>query len=103
FGVMPGHVPSIIALDIGEVSIQQSGDREFWATSGGYAEIHPDRVVLIVESAERSSNIDIDRAKSAAERAKDRLEKKKQEQIDEARARAALNRAMNRLSVAKRS
>lgn len=103
FGVMPGHVASIIALDIGEVSIKQSGEREFWATSGGYAEIHPDRVVLIVESAERSSNIDVERAKSAAERAKNRLEKKKQEQIDEARARAALNRAMNRLSVAKRS
>ena len=103
FGVMPGHVASIIALDIGEVSIQQTGEREFWATSGGYAEIHPDRVVLIVESAERASNIDVDRAEAAAERAKNRLEKKKQEQIDEMRARAALNRALNRLSVAKRS
>ncbi len=103
FGVMPGHVPAIIALDVGEISIEQNDDREYWATGGGYAEIHQDRVILLVESAERSSDIDTERAESSAERARNRLEKKREEQIDEARARASLERALNRLGVANRS
>lgn len=103
FGVMPGHVPAIIALDVGELSLQQGNDREYWATSGGYAEIHQDKVVLLVESAEQATDIDVDRANQALNRAQKRLKAEGKEGIDEERAQNAYQRAKNRLAVAKRT
>jgi len=102
FGVMPGHVPSVITLDIGEIAVEQTGDRKYIATSGGYAEIHAERVVLIVETAERVEEIDVNRAKSAEKRARERLEHKREDTVDEARANAALQRALNRIRIADR-
>jgi len=102
FGVMPGHVPSVIALDIGEIAVEQTGDRKYLATSGGYAEIHSDQVTLIVETAERVEEIDLERAKSAEQRARERLEHKRDQTVDEARAKAALHRAANRIRIAGR-
>lgn len=100
FGVMVGHVPAIIALDSGEIAIDQNGSRKYLATSGGYAEIHRDEVTLIVETAELANEIDVERARAAAERAKDRLSR--EEGVDVIRAQAALERANNRLQVAGR-
>lgn len=102
FGVMPGHVPSVMALDIGEIAVEQTGDRKYLATSGGYAEIHSDRVTLIVETAERVDEIDLERAKSAKQRARERLAHKREDAIDETRANAALQRALNRIRIADR-
>jgi len=102
FGVMPGHVPSVITLDIGEIAVEQTGDRKYIATSGGYAEIHAERVVLIVETAERVEEIDVNRAKSAEKRARERLEHKREDTVDETRANAALQRALNRIRIADR-
>ncbi len=100
FGVMPGHVPAIIALDTGEVAVEQAGERKYLATSGGYVEIHSSRVVLIVETAERVEDIDVNRAKSAEKRARERLEHKRDDSIDHTRAQAALQRALNRIRIA---
>ncbi|MBS1271300.1 MAG: ATP synthase epsilon chain [Candidatus Marinimicrobia bacterium] len=102
FGVMPGHVPSLIALDIGELTVEQQGRREHYAISGGYAEIHREKVVLLVETAETAGTIDTDRAISALKRAKERLEKSDKSDIDTGRAKSALRRAQNRLTVARR-
>ena len=100
FGVMLGHVPAIIALDTGEITIEQNGSRKYLATSGGYAEIHRDDVTLIVETAERAGEIDVERAKAAEKRASERLEDG--EEVDTSRAKDALARARNRIRVAER-
>jgi F-type H+-transporting ATPase subunit epsilon len=103
FGVMPGHVPAIIALDIGEIGLQQGNNREYWATGGGYAEVHQDKVILLVESAELATDIDIARAEQALNRAQQRLKAEDKSEIDLQRARKAYQRAKNRLSVANRA
>ncbi len=101
FGVMTGHVPAMIALQMGELGIEDQGGRQFWATSGGYAEVHRDRVVLLLETAEPAATIDVDRARQAADRARERLKQAKENpDIDQERARHALQRALNRLSIA---
>jgi len=69
-----------------------------YATTGGFVEVNANKVILLAETAERSDEIDLKRAKDARQRAMDRLAKK--EEVDEERARAALARAFNRLKLA---
>ena len=100
FGVMAGHTDAVIALGVGEVKVE-IGNKEKWiATSGGFVDISPEKVLLLLETAEQSFEIDVERAKAAVKRAKDRIENKGQ--IDIMRAEAALMRAINRLKVSGR-
>ena len=61
FGVLPGHISSIIALDIGEIKIVKNNKEKFFSTSGGFADIQENKVMLILETVEESHEIDIDR------------------------------------------
>jgi F-type H+-transporting ATPase subunit epsilon len=99
-GVMADHAAAIIALSVGEVKITIGNQEKFIATSGGFVDISSEKVLLLLETAEQSSDIDVKRANTAVQRAKDRIEGK--DKIDVFRAEAALMRALNRLSVAGR-
>ena len=101
FGLMANHREGIIALTVGEIKVTRKGKNEFLATSGGFAEIMKDNVKLLVESVEKSSEIDADRAEKSLERATTR-KTKKATALDEARIEASLARAINRLRVSKR-
>ncbi len=103
FGVLAGHVPAMIALDVGEVKINKNSLVKYMATSGGYAEIKKDHVQLLVETAEPAEDIDMQRAQAAFERAKNQLALKQQALADEQRDLDARERALNRLRIAKRS
>ena len=100
FGVMAGHTDGIIALSVGEVKVEVGNKKKWIATSGGFVDISPEKVLLLLETAEQSFEIDVERAKAAMKRAKDRLENK--DKLDVFRAEAALIRAFNRLKVAGR-
>lgn len=101
FQVLFNHAPLLAAIGIGEVKVlDSSGTEECYATSGGFAEVNSNKVILLAETAERSDNIDVKRAEEAKQRALERLAKT--DEIDEERARAALARALNRLKVAGR-
>ncbi|MFC1784181.1 ATP synthase F1 subunit epsilon [Candidatus Neomarinimicrobiota bacterium] len=100
FGVMAGHTDGIIALSVGEVKVE-IGNKEKWiATSGGFADISSEEVLLLLETAEQSFEIDVERAKTAMKRAKDRIVDSSK--IDIFRAESALIRAINRLKIANR-
>ncbi len=99
-GVMADHAAAIIALSIGEVKITIDNQEKFIATSGGFVDISPEKVLLLLETAEQSFEIDVERAKTAMKRAKDRIDEKGK--IDVFRAEAALMRALNRLKIARR-
>jgi F-type H+-transporting ATPase subunit epsilon len=101
FGLMANHREGIIALTVGEIKVTREGKSEFLATSGGFAEIMKDNVKLLVESVEKSSEIDADRAEKSLERATTR-KTKKATALDDARIEASLARAINRLRVLKR-
>ena len=99
-GVMADHAAAIIALSVGEVKITIDNQEKFIATSGGFVDISSEKVLLLLETAEQSFEIDVERAKTAMKRAKDRIENKGK--IDVFRAEAALMRALNRLKIAGR-
>ena len=50
FGVQARHVSSIISVGSGEIKITQNGKEKFYSTTGGYADIKPEGVVLILET-----------------------------------------------------
>ncbi|MCE2438114.1 MAG: F0F1 ATP synthase subunit epsilon [Candidatus Latescibacteria bacterium] len=98
FGVLAGHHPMLAALAIGQMvfSEQEQGPQSV-AISGGFAEVQRDRVTVLAETAEFAQEIDVTRAEVARDRARERLARKRDQQVDEARARLALVRAINRL------
>jgi F-type H+-transporting ATPase subunit epsilon len=99
FGVLPGHAPLFSELKIGEVSYRQ-GDRWFFiSVAWGFAEVRPNEVRILAETAERAHEIDIERATRAKERAEHRIAKGGSE-IDYNRALVALERALIRIQVA---
>jgi len=102
FGVMAGHTDSIMALTVGEIKVVKGSVETTYAATKGFAEITAEGVQLLVESAEPGSDIDLSRAQSAYDRAKEHLAKKQDEMIDELRALRALERSMNRLKVAEK-
>jgi F-type H+-transporting ATPase subunit epsilon len=104
FGVLPGHIPFITTLKIGELTYWKGKDERHLAVTWGYAEVRGDKVIILAEMAERAEEVDMERAQSARDRAETRLRQwaAGDETIDFARAQAALMRALSRLEVASR-
>ncbi|CEG29180.1 F0F1 ATP synthase subunit epsilon [Bacillus sp. B-jedd] len=101
-GILPGHIPMVAPLQIGAVRLKKEGKTELVAVSGGFLEVRPDQVTILAQAAEQSSEIDIERALRAKERAEQRIKERQQEHVDFKRAELALQRAINRLAVAER-
>jgi len=97
-GILPGHLPLLTLLGSGILSYHQKGKRHAFAVHGGFAEVLPDRVIVIAESVERPEEIDVSRARTAKERAEQLLRSK--EQVDVDAAMYDLRRAETRLQVA---
>lgn len=88
-------------IAIGEVKFKFNNKERFMAIAGGLLEVNNNTVNIIVESAEWAEDIEIERAKAAEKRARERMEKK--EEFDIARVNMALARALNRLEIASRT
>jgi len=102
FGVLVGHTPFMTTLKTGTVKYTDGAGKErFVFVSGGFAEALPEKVTILAESAERRSEIDVERAKAAMQRAQERIDQSaKDEAVDFTRAKAALTRAISRLNIA---
>ena len=96
FGIRSRHASAIILMEIGEIKITKDGKEYYYATNGGFADIKPEGVMLLVETAEKVSDIDKDRAEAALKRAKNKLEDNAN---DLQRAKSAIERARNRLKI----
>ena len=96
-GVLTDHAPLITALVPGKLTVKDHENQEvIFAVGGGFLEVLKNNVTILAHSIEFIKGIDIERAKRALERAKQRLRSKEKE-IDIPRAMAALLRAENRL------
>ncbi len=98
-GVLPGHAPLITELSVGEITFREHTGEQRLAVAWGFAEVLPDKVTILAESAERPSEIDVARARKAKERAEQRLTSG-DTSVDVDRALDALHRAEARLDVA---
>jgi F-type H+-transporting ATPase subunit epsilon len=100
-GVLPGHAPLFTELKAGELSYRKGTTTTVLAVASGFAEVLPDQVRVLAETAERANEIDIERALRSKERAEERL--KKSSDVDYDRARIALERAIIRIQVARKN
>ncbi len=98
-GILPGHAPLITELAIGEITYRMGGLTHHLAVAWGFAEVLPDKVTILAETAERADEIDVDRAQKAKGRAEKFLNSV-DPAVDYNRAEAALDRADTRLEVA---
>ena len=102
FGVLANHAPFLSTIKIGTLTYENGKTREALMVSGGFCEVSNNKITFLVESAEKGSEIDVDRALRAKERAEKRLvqDAQKIENFNRNRAEAALQRALARLKVA---
>ncbi|HSY14246.1 MAG TPA: F0F1 ATP synthase subunit epsilon [Verrucomicrobiae bacterium] len=101
-GILPGHAPLLTELMIGEISYSKGGTMVYLAVSWGFAEVLPDKVTILADTAERAEDIDVQRAQEAKAKAEEALRNPSQE-MDYDAVNRALRRAEVRLEVAARA
>jgi F-type H+-transporting ATPase subunit epsilon len=98
-GILPGHAPLITELAVGEITYSHAGQTHHLSVAWGFAEVLPDKVTILAETAERADEIDVARAEKAKQRAETDLAKCNTEE-DFNRVSANLQRAETRVEVA---
>jgi F-type H+-transporting ATPase subunit epsilon len=101
-GVLPHHAPLVSTLGVGELRFRKDGVEESFAIVGGFLQVRPDKVVVLAETADMASEIDLEKAQEARREAERALESGYHEGVDLAAARAALQQALLRIRVAER-
>ena len=99
-GILANHAPLMTELLIGEIDVRDpAGKIISYATSGGFMEVSGNVVRVLADTAEKSEDIDVNRAREALKRAKNRIRDHKDD-IDLTRTECSVKRALNRLHVA---
>jgi F-type H+-transporting ATPase subunit epsilon len=99
-GILPRHTPFIAFLRPGETRLKLLDDTEVvFATTEGYLSVEEDRVLVLVEQAERADEIDEARAQAALEKAEAALAEAGDDDVARVAAESARRRAENRLRV----
>jgi len=101
-GVLPHHAPLVSMLGVGELRIRKGAAEESFAIVGGFLQVRPDRVVVMAETADLASDIDLEKAQEARRDAERALEGGQADAVDLASARAQLQQALLRIRVAER-
>ena len=101
-GVLPHHAPLVSTLGVGELRFRKDGTEESFAIVGGFLQVRPDRVVVLAETADLASDIDLEKAQEARREAERALESGFHEGADLSAARAQLQQALLRIRVAER-
>jgi F-type H+-transporting ATPase subunit epsilon len=103
-GILPGHAPLLTELGVGILTYHKGSEVRKLTVVNGYAEVLPDRVIVLVELSERAEEIDVARARSAVDRAQAELAKAAgSPEADWQNAAAALQRALVRVDAASKS
>jgi F-type H+-transporting ATPase subunit epsilon len=100
-GILPHHAPLMTMLQPGDLLIRKDKEEEFFALSGGFLEVRPDKVIILADACERADEIDLARAEEAKKRAQETM-KAAPLSADAAVAEAALRRSIARLKAAER-
>lgn len=102
-GVLPGHAPLLTEAGFGELSYRTGSGTDYIALIGGFAEVLPDGVIVLAESAERPEEINVDRARAEKQEAEKTLATPNISLDQATEARHAVRRAEVRLQVAARA
>ncbi|MDP8256895.1 MAG: ATP synthase F1 subunit epsilon [Candidatus Alcyoniella australis] len=103
-GLLPGHDPLMTTLGVGPVKLTVKGEEQSFYCGGGFMEVNDELVRMLVEVAEKPTEIDVDRAEQARKRAEERLLRSLQSEsdIDFMRAATALQRALTRIELSRK-
>jgi len=100
FGILPNHIPFMSPLEIGVMKAVTDGKSERFTIMGGIFQLKDNQALVLTQVAERAEEIDVERAKEAQRRAKERLDAGAEDDMDVRRAEIALARAIARLKTA---
>jgi F-type H+-transporting ATPase subunit epsilon len=103
FGVLPGHIPFLTSLRIGELHYRWDKEIHFLSVNHGFAEVTPTRTTILTDTAEVAEEIDIERAQTAKTRAEEKLKSLAKDNPAYLQAKDALERAKVRLRVAEKA
>jgi F-type H+-transporting ATPase subunit epsilon len=98
FGVLPEHTQYLAILNIGMLRYRKGSETRVIALGGGFAEVNPERIVVLADTAERAEEIDLERARRARERAEAALKELSLDDETYAKAYSALRRALVRMA-----
>jgi F-type H+-transporting ATPase subunit epsilon len=100
FSILVNHTPFVSSLKAGIIKVtRENEETSTFSMSGGFLMTDGKKVILLADAVERPEEIDVSRAQAAKERAEKRIaERTPDVNID--RARLALLRALNRLKIA---
>lgn len=98
FGVLPNHAPLLSELEIGELRYRKENGHEVrLAVSGGFLQVFNNQITVLADTAEKSDEIDPDRARRALDKARRELSEASALNVE---AQKELQRAQNRLRIA---
>ena len=100
-GILPGHAPLFTELKVGELGFRKGSTWGWLSVAWGFAEVLPGQVRVLAETAERATEINVERTARAKERAEKRLNQSGQD-VDYNRALVALERAVIRIQVSRK-
>jgi len=98
FGVLPGHTQFLAILNIGILRYRKGSETRKIALGGGYAEVTPERVVVMADTAEHADEIDVERAQRARDRAEAALKELSLDDEAYAKVYSELQRALVRMA-----
>lgn len=101
--ILPGHIPLVTTLKVGELTARSNNQQHFIHVSGGFVEVKPNNeVIILADEAEHFYEIDQQRAEEAKQRAEQVLEHSHLSGEEYAHAAAELERSLSRLRIARK-
>jgi F-type H+-transporting ATPase subunit epsilon len=100
FGVRLNHEPFMTSLEPGRLTYVEGGREHHYAVGGGFLQVAENRVLVLADTAEAASDIDVERARRAFEDAQGRLLQSTEQDESHAAEAARVRRAAARMAVA---
>lgn len=100
--ILPNHIPLISILKAGEIIIRQKEEETTVSVAGGFLEVLSTKVVVLADRAERSEEIDLERAKVAMKRATELREQKAVDSREFAALTAQIEKELSRIKVGRK-
>ncbi len=101
-GILPNHIPLVSILKAGELRVKNNGEEESIAVSGGFIEVRPDKVLVLADTAEKSEEIDEQKAEEARMAAQKIMDEKRVDNREFAALTAKIEKELVRLKVARK-
>jgi F-type H+-transporting ATPase subunit epsilon len=102
-GILPGHAPLLTELGAGILTFNKGGETRSMTVIDGFAEVLPNRVIVLADESEKVEDIDAGQARADLEKAQHELPQAGASEEDWKRANAAIARATVRVEASEKT